>query len=107
MPYIQEWVEPKKSLKLKVHIELPSGYLEVDKNSSISRQYRMASIGGEPFAIPDKSLHFCDKCNGWINGWPNDYEINTLDGRRLAGRRGTEYHCARCGHKIGFFGMMS
>lgn len=107
MPYIQKWVEPAKNLKLEVFQELPDLFIEVDSKFSLSRQYRLATIGGQEFAHPNNSLHYCPECKGWIKGHPNDYAVNTLDSRRLAGRRGTEYHCARCGRKLGFFGMMS
>jgi len=51
--------------------------------------------------------YFCHHCQGWIEGQPHENEVNNLDGRRLAGRKGTEFFCIRCAEEIGFSGMMS
>jgi len=56
---------------------------------------------------PFRQWFFCHHCGGWIEGEPHENEVNNLDGRRLAGRRGTEFYCIRCARQIGFSGMMS
>ena len=60
-------------------------------------------LGGRPFKV----WFFCHHCQGWIEGEPHEHEVNDLDGRRLCGRRGTEFWCLRCAQQIGFSGMMS
>ena len=49
--------------------------------------------------------YFCPVCNGWIPCDPYRHEVNTL--APLAGRKGTEFYCRRCGGEIGFSGVMS
>jgi len=56
---------------------------------------------------PFRSWHFCHHCAGWIEGEPHENRVNTLDGSRLSGRRGTEFFCRRCAKEIGFSGLMS
>lgn len=56
---------------------------------------------------PLKHWYFCPHCKGWIEGHPADQDVNDLDGRRRAGRRGTAYFCIRCTREISFSGMMS
>lgn len=105
MPYIQQWIEPKKNPKLKVYPNLPPDYQEV--RGGLTQGCRLANIGGKFFALPEHTLHFCETCGGWVEGACNEYAVNNLDGRHLSGRRGTDYHCARCGGNLGFIGMMS
>ncbi len=102
MPYKIAWVEPDKNLNLKVYPYLPDGYVE--RKELLFQQYRYATLRVDSTL---ESVHYCPECNGWVEGDCNKYEVNTLDGRRLSGRRGTDFHCARCGYKLGFFGMMS
>lgn len=56
---------------------------------------------------PLKNWFYCPYCQGWIEGKPHENEINNLDGRRLCGRKGTEFYCIRCAREICFSGMMS
>lgn len=76
MPYRMQWTPAPKDESLIVHKEKPEG-----------RSYK------------------CRYCDGWIEGQPNRYKIDTL--ALLAGRRGTEEYCRRCGQKIRFFGVIS
>jgi hypothetical protein len=93
IPYKMRWVPAPKDEMLNVLQEIPEGLLD-----SLYRQYGI---------VEDKFVcfHKCKKCGGWIEGEPTEYHIDTL--RPLSGRRGTEYYCRRCGHQIGFIGMMS
>lgn len=114
MPFKMKYVEPSKNPKLESWEELPKGY----KESSIRLAgYRIASkvceveileaIREMPFMLyycKGNVLQDLPGC-GWVEGTPNDYKINTL--APLAGRRGTEYYCAKCGAKIGFIGVIS
>ena len=51
--------------------------------------------------------YYCGNCKGWIMGEPNDYYINNLAPEHLAGRRGHDYYCRRCGENVGFSGIVS
>jgi hypothetical protein len=101
MPYRMVWEEPDKDSSLQVYKELPPGVAE-EKFSFGCREAWGRTAEGEFL-----HLHFCSKCEGWIPGHANSYPVNTLNPAQLAGRQGREYHCKRCGHQIGFMGLMS
>ena len=88
-------------MTLKVHKELPPGVTE--RPNRLGRLRDAHGMIGDSFV----TFHFCPDCDGWIEGHANDYEVNTLNPARLAGRRGTEFFCRRCGYRIDFVGMMS
>lgn len=56
---------------------------------------------------PIKHWYECYRCGGWIEGMPFEHNVNTLDPAHLAGRRGTEFYCIRCGEEIHFSGLVS
>ena len=103
MPYQTTWVAAKKDPNRKCYAILPDGY---EVASGLFACYQLASKDGTRCAIPENALHFCEKC-GWVEGYPNQYKVNTLDSAHLSGQRGEDYHCARCGNHIGFSGVMS
>lgn len=98
------WEDAPKDEGLTVHESLPPLVGELAYTSVLGqpRQAWGATADGAP-----RVLHFCQHCNGWIEGTATQYSVNTLDSSRLAGRRGTEYYCRRCGREIAFSGMMS
>jgi len=100
MPYRQSWFDAPKNMSLTVHKELPDGIPE--QKLSFGTREAWGTVNGE-----FKTFHFCRYCGGWIEGHANQYEVNTLNASQLSGRQGTEYHCQRCGERIGFMGMVS
>jgi hypothetical protein len=105
MPWKQVYVPPPQDMSLRVwhKNELPPN-VRFETIGLGFRQFEEASL------ITDTVwLHWyeCRHCNGWIEGYANQYSVNTLDSSRLAGRRGTEWYCRRCGEQIAFLGMMS
>lgn len=102
MPYRQEYFEAPKNLSLPVHKELPDGVEEGRLSFIHNLKEASGYIDGHYVWF-----HFCKRCGGWIEGQPNGYEVNTLSSHQLSGRRGTEYHCCRCGEQIAFSGIMS
>ncbi len=102
MPWTQHWFDAPKDMSLTVHKELPEGITE-------GAPFTFAGVK-EATGYVDKgykTFHFCDRCGGWIEGYANQFEVNNLNSNMLAGRKGTEYFCRRCGTEIGFFGLMS
>lgn len=102
MPYRMVYEEPPKDPSLPVITELPEGYKEPELRWA---GYREARHEARPYGM--KVYYHCPHCKGWLEGHPNGYGVNTLDTSRLAGRRGTEYFCKRCGWEVGFSGIMS
>jgi hypothetical protein len=102
MPYRNQWFDAPKDTSLIVHKELPEG-VEVDRLSFIHNLREASGYVNGRYTF----FTFCKRCGGWIEGHANEYEVNTLNSSRLSGRRGTEYHCCRCGEQIAFMGMMS
>lgn len=100
MPFIQRWVPAPKDESLPVFAELPPGRIE--KRSS-------AWLGFKRIYVENVFYYYCDRtCSGWIQGRkPNMFSINTLSPERLAGRRGRQFYCCRCGEQIGFIGVRS
>jgi ribosomal protein L40E len=97
MPYEQRYVPAPTDMSLAVEDDLPREFQE-----------RKLSIGGVLEADarnPYRVMYFCRKCEGWIEGRPNAYREDTM--APLSGRRGTAYHCRRCGTEIAFSGMVS
>lgn len=102
MPYRNQWFDAPKDMSLTVHKELPEGVHE----DSLRFLHNLKEASGYT-GLYYVTFHFCKHCGGWIEGHANEYEVNTLNSSRLSGRRGTEYHCCRCGEQIAFMGMMS
>lgn len=105
MPWQQHWVEAQKNLNLPVFKELPLGL--VREKSDFLYPFERA---GQPTqgGYIRCTHYYCDRdCKGWIEGFPNEYEVNTLAPYQLAGRQGTEWYCIRCGEQIGFLGVVS
>ncbi len=103
MPYSQHYFPAPKNPSLPVLKELPPGIAE-DGRQWI---HNLREASGY---VAKGDYHFytyCDHCGGWIRGHANEYEVNTLAPHQLAGRRGTEYYCQRCGEQLAFSGMMS
>lgn len=94
-----------KNMSLEVLADLPADYVEID--SPIADPYRHAARYHDERHISLDILTYCHWCKGWIAGEPNWRKINTLEPEFLAGRKGVEYHCQRCGQPIAFFGMVS
>lgn len=88
---------------LLVSEELPAGFIEDQLGLSNHREAQRRPMIDHAINF----LHHCERCGGWIDGVPHDFPVNTLEPRRLSGRRGTEFHCRRCGSQIGFSGVMS
>lgn len=84
---------------LPVLSELPAGILDIDTNGREKQAY---GVDAEGQAI---NFHYCDQCKGWIPGYYHAVAHNSLG--RLSGRRGTSYHCCRCGAQISFIGLMA
>lgn len=81
MPYVQHWIDNPKDLSLPVLPEKPQD---------------------------GKEYHHCHYCKGWIPGYANTYEENTMSPMHpLSGRQGTVFACRRCGEEIDFLGMVS
>lgn len=98
MPYELRWVDPPTNPHLPVlaDADLPDGLVPG------------LSLGGpEERRTPDRKQTFyrCRNCKGWIEGRAHESCVNAL--APLSGRRGTEFHCIRCGHEVAFTGMMS
>lgn len=102
MPWKQTYEPAPKDMSLVVLKELPEGVTEHQELFS-----RIKTAAGKPSAEGWPHYYFCRYCGGWIEGYPNEYRVNTMDSYRLSGRRGTESHCIRCGEQIGFSGMVS
>lgn len=94
--YFSRQYPDRKNLLLGVHAELPPGRQMFWDN--FESKLKTAFVAG-------KSYHWCDRCNGWIEGEAQEYEVNSL--RPLSGRRGKEYNCRRCGEEIVFVGAVS
>lgn len=96
MPYEQHYVPAPRDPSLTVHDDLPREFAE----RALSFGYLEAEARN-----PFRTMYFCRKCEGWIEGHPNSYREDTM--APLSGRRGTAYHCRRCGEEIAFTGMVS
>lgn len=101
MPYEQHWVPAPKDKSLPL--------LEGDKENppfgfALDERFWMGSFATAK-DLSFERAYFCRHCGGWISGLPNHYRVNTLG--VLSGRQGTEYHCRRCGEKIGFRGRVA
>lgn len=105
MPWKQVYVPPPQDMSLRVwhKNELPPN-VRFETIGLGFRQFAEATVFGH-----DTFQHWyeCRHCNGWIEGYANQFDVNTLDSSRLAGRRGTEWYCRRCGEQIAFIGLMS
>ncbi len=104
MPYRLEYFDAPKDLSIKVYAELPDGYSEV----KFGLGYKEADLNSEHWGEGKEfSMYYCSHCDGWIYGEPHKYHIDTLRPEQLAGRRGDEYFCRRCGERVGFWGTVS
>lgn len=102
MPYSLHYEPAPSDMSLPVLKELPDGVTEESFTLGVVRE-----ASGKPTEEGWPHYHFCPHCNGWIEGYPNEFPVNTFAPQHLAGRKGTEYFCRRCGHEIGFLGLMS
>jgi hypothetical protein len=93
MPWRETWYDAPRDLTLPILPELPAGVEEF-----IFANPRQAFGAGKPWT-------FCPSCKGWVEGRPYTSRVDNLG--PLCGRRGTEYHCPRCGEQIAFVGMVS
>jgi hypothetical protein len=86
------------NLSLFVHAILPKG-----------SQHKTTSLAGKPeeYLVEGQPFHFCNKCDGWIEGWVVSKKVDTLKPETRSGRRGIEYYCQRCASSIGFVGLRS
>jgi hypothetical protein len=88
MPFQTVWVPLEKPPK--VVKKLPDG----------------AEVEGRCEAhLGDKEWHKCSMCKGWVEGRAGQRREDSMG--ILCGRRGRVTYCQRCGHEIGFFGMVS
>jgi hypothetical protein len=101
MPWITHYEPAPKDMNLPVRKDLPDGVTE--RKWTLSHLREAHGIVGDDYL----TFHYCDRCEGWIEGHANEYRVNTLDSSHLAGRQGTEYFCRRCGEEIAFSGLMS
>ena len=114
MPYRLQWYDAPSDFSIKVLLRdkdnPPKGY---HTTPYLSRGYPEATI--DPAVIEKAEdldhrvlmYYHCPHCEGWIAGEPNQYHENTLVAGQLGGRSGDVYYCRRCGHEIGFVGMVS
>ena len=108
MPWKQVWVPNPTNKTLKVHKELPPGFKASEWGRPTTAHIPAASLVKDKQAgkKPDfRWFYECAYCKGWIEGRPSQYEESNLG--PLCGRRGTVYSCIRCGHELGFEGIMS
>lgn len=87
------------NLSLPVLSELPTGIQDIETRGREKEAYGI-NEDGEVF-----TFHYCDQCKGWIPGYYHAVQHNSLG--RLSGRRGTSYHCCRCGAQISFIGLIA
>ena len=100
MPWQQTWVPAPKDESIEVLSgtrDLPPQGFELDELYWGTRTAQKR--------IPYKTAYHCCFCNGWIEGQPNEFPVNTLG--PLRGRSGIESYCRRCGNEIGFVGKMA
>ena len=101
MPYRMVYEPAPKNMELLVYPDLPKEYAEQPHWLTIPFRWARHTETYE-------EMYFCDHdCKGWIEGNPNKYHVNTLEPEHLAGRRGEEFYCRRCGRQIAFVGLMS
>lgn len=108
MAWKQVWVPNPSNQELQVHKELPEGFVASDwSNPKLARIPGDVLIegrnNGKPLDL--RTFYECRFCEGWIEGQPYEYHEDNLG--PLCGRRGTTSSCIRCGHEIGFSGMVS
>lgn len=103
MPYNMTWQENPHDENLPVLQELPDGVHE-QPTSWLRPKLREAwgRVGDQIL-----TFHYCDLCGGWIEGGCYEYQVSTMNSRRLSGRMGTSYNCRRCGEEIQFSGAVS
>lgn len=101
MPFISTWIPAPSDESIPVvqgdEKTPPGGFCSDDIH-----------VGGVPEVVshgPFLRMYHCRFCEGWIDGEPTEFRINTLG--VLSGRRGSEFYCRRCGQELAFFGMMS
>lgn len=102
MPYRLVWEDNPHDKTLPVLETLPPGVAAESKALGWQQEAHGRTADGVY-----RHYHYCPRCKGWIEGDYYTYPVNTLDGRQLAGRRGTCYACRRCGREIAFDGAMS
>lgn len=99
MPWKMVWVPPKVNEDIPVLKELPPGITEFPSVAGTR-----AALGRTADGEYHRYQH-CRNCDGWIEGDSEIATEHTLG--PLSGRSGTVYLCRRCGHEIGFTGVVS
>lgn len=103
MPYEQRWVPAPTDMSIKViagNATSPPDGTTLEDNTFGMAPYPRA-VKKTPFV----KFYHCRQCEGWIEGYPSEFRVNTLG--VLSGRQGVDFHCRRCGDNIGFEGRRS
>lgn len=100
MPYQQTYVSAPKDMTMPLYKgtanKPPFGY---------TLWWELYGVANAVHLLTRESIYFCERCEGWVDGRPNEYGVHTLG--ILCGRDGVEFHCRRCGNEIAFFGKMA
>lgn len=113
MPWKQVWEPNPSNEDVPVLNELPTGFVESTWGSPktakhglpIEEMIEKIKAGAKMEDFDHRCFYHCCYCKGWIEGEPYQYREDNIG--PLCGRRGTAYSCQRCGHEIGFSGMMA
>lgn len=100
MPFQMVWVPAPNNMNLPVLVDLPEDFRKIEMFSEVKEAD--GYIDGK-YTV----FYYCMFCKGWIEGHANEYHVDDLHAHVLAGRRGFEYYCKRCGKEIAFSGVMS
>lgn len=109
MPWEQVWVTNPADETMPVLETYPEGFEEFGGWGSFKTARRSIQVlldaqkRGEK--LDYREFYHCRYCKGWIEGKPYQYHESNLG--PLCGRRGEVSSCIRCGHEIGFSGMVS
>ena len=91
-----------KDLPKEFEISSNWGY----KTAAYPYDKNLEAINKEDYkSVDNRFFYYCDICEGWIEGYAYQYEEDDLG--PLCGRKGTVSSCIRCGHEIGFSGIVS
>lgn len=88
---------------MMVYLQLPD-YAHEIHFSALSKVREAQGVNSEGNLI---SFFFCKHCNGWIEGFPEERRLNTMNSFRLSGRRGISFVCIHCQKEISFWGAVS
>lgn len=100
-----EHFEFPKHLELPVLAELPEDFEIRSVFHSFKEAWTKLNLNGGKDDL--RFMTHCRHCGGWVPGRAHEHHVNTLDGHRLAWRKGTEFYCPRCANEIAFEGIMS